>query len=89
MAKVKQEPETDVAESDSSAQSPGITCESCTITLRLPNIETARHVLQCAFNACTGVMATDERHSTAVIPYVRDIQKLLGKLKLVFHFILC
>lgn len=71
-------PSSDISRLPSSPESP-MTDSSVSITLKLPNLGSAQHVLQCAFNDVTGRMARDSANSNKYMPYARNIEKIMGK----------
>lgn len=52
--------------------------QSVTITLKMPNRASMLHVLRCAYNEVTGMMAREQ--SSAYLKYAKNIEQFIGKL---------
>lgn len=60
-------------------ESPPPVDTSIPLSFFMPNTESALHVLRCAFNEITGLMAKDKSNPNKYIFHARNIEKLMGK----------
>lgn len=81
------QPTPPVAMENPTYESPPPADKNIALSFFMPTSESALHVLRCAFNEITGLMAKEKANPNKYIVHARNIEKLMG-MQLKFYFIL-